>query len=93
VPSVVQIKKKRGRPKKRYAPLGVSVSTFVQITSWSRSKVFDEMAAGRLAYAQSKPGSERNILSRELIRLGFVKDLRELIAVLAVKFDVPETAA
>jgi hypothetical protein len=80
MPSVVQRKHlSRGRPRKRYPPLAIVVTEFCQLTGWSRSKAFEEMAGGRLRYVQDVAGAPRRIVTSELIRLGFIKTLNELL--------------
>lgn len=81
MPSVVQRKNpnsRRGRPRKVYPRLSHRVAEWCGRVGWSRSKTFEEMAAGRLRYRQDRPGGPREIFTSEYVRLGYVQSLDEL---------------
>jgi hypothetical protein len=81
MPSVVQRKNpnsRRGRPRKVYPRLTHRVSEWDARTGWSRSKTFEQMAAGKLRYRQDHSGGPREIFTTEYVRLGFVRSLDEL---------------
>ena len=80
MPSVVQRKKnpRRGRPRKLYRRLTHRTQEWCGRTGWSRSKTFEQMAAGKLHYRQDAPGAPREIFTSEYLRLGFVSSLDEL---------------
>ena len=78
MPSVVQKIRRRGSPRKVYPRLTHRVPEWVGRTGRSRSKTFEQMAAGKLRYRQDAPGAPREIFTSEYVRLGFVGSLDEL---------------
>jgi hypothetical protein len=70
---------KLGRPRRRLPPLAYRVFRFQQRTGWCKSKIYDEIKAGRLRAFRPKANGPLEIPTSELVRLGFCHSIYELI--------------
>jgi hypothetical protein len=83
----------RGRPRRQLPPLSLRIFEWVEVTRWGRTKVHDEINAGRLRAFRPKPNSPQEIPTTELIRLGYIQNLYELTAILPPRRRLAATKA
>jgi hypothetical protein len=82
MPSVVQRKPNRGRPRHPFPPrppLALSILQHARLTGDSQQTVRRRIKEGKLRSIQASPGAPHRIPTSELVRLGYIASLSELM--------------
>jgi hypothetical protein len=57
----------------------VRINEWRQLTGWSRAKIYEWIAAGKLSVNRPSPDAAQEIFASELVRLGYFERAEDIV--------------